>query len=235
MCCTGTASRVSITNPSLVLLEVARFRSRRRAGPCLRPPDHAALVDHATRGDATALDALIARHLPTLVGYIRLHADPVIRDHESCSDIAQSVCRDVLEETHSFEYRGEPAFRAWLCTKALTKLVNRKRYYLTAKRDVRRNQPLLAASDQDLPQLYAKVFSASDQAVARETAKHLEAAFDQLPEDYRRVITLSRVLGMSHAEIGTELGRDQGAVRVLLHRALVRLGRLMHEGRGPSA
>ena len=43
-----------------------------------------------------------------------------------------------------------------------------------------------------------------------------------------------RIFGMSHAEIAEELGREIGAVRVLLHRALVRLGRLMHEDSATS-
>jgi RNA polymerase sigma factor (sigma-70 family) len=47
------------------------------------------------------------------------------------------------------------------------------------------------------------------------------------PENYREVITLSRVVGLSHREIGEQIGKNEGAVRVLLHRALARLGRLM--------
>ena len=58
-----------------------------------------------------------------------------------------------------------------------------------------------------------------------------EAAFAELPKDYQEVISLSRLYGMSHDEIAEELGRSAGAVRVLLHRALVRLGFLMHESR----
>lgn len=41
------------------------------------------------------------------------------------------------------------------------------------------------------------------------------------------MITQARLLGLSHAEIADEMGRNEGAVRVLLHRALIRLGRIM--------
>ena len=52
-------------------------------------------------------------------------------------------------------------------------------------------------------------------------------AFAQLPEDYREVITLSRVVGLSHGQIASQLGKSEGAVRVLLHRALARLSGLL--------
>ena len=74
------------------------------------------------RGDETELDALVERYWPRLLAYIRLHADPVIRRHESCADVALSVCREALAERGRFEYQGEPAFVKWLCTKAMAKL-----------------------------------------------------------------------------------------------------------------
>ena len=41
------------------------------------------------------------------------------------------------------------------------------------------------------------------------------------------MITAARIFGQSHAEIAKELDKSEGAVRVLLHRALVRLARAM--------
>jgi RNA polymerase sigma factor (sigma-70 family) len=130
-----------------------------------------------------------------------------------------------------FEHRGESAFRKWPFMRALSKLVDRKRSWLREKRDAARERSLSRAEAQSrLDGLYARLCSPSEAAIGKKTAERLEAAFSQLPEDYRRVITLSRVVGMSHAEIAQEMSRDSGAVRVL-HRALVRLRRLMHEQR----
>jgi type IV pilus assembly protein PilW len=58
---------------------------------------------------------------------------------------------------------------------------------------------------------------------AREEVERIEAAFDALPDDYREVITLSRIVGLSHAEIAERSGRSEGATRTLLYRALGRL------------
>ena len=191
---------------------------------------HETLVRNASHSDGEAADSLLERHLPALLGYVRLHADPMIRRHESCADIVQSVCREVLRDMDGFEYRGEPAFRNWLFTRAMSKLINRKRFYLQQKRDPARERRISQVEAQTrLEALYAGLCSPSQDAIAGETLERLERAFDELPEDYRQVITLARIVGMSQAEVAEEMGRQPGAVRVLLHRALVRLGRLMHE------
>ena len=67
----------------------------------------------------------------------------------------------------------------------------------------------------------------SREAIAREQLGRVEQAFESLPDDYRRVITLSRIVGLSHAEIAEVLGRTPGAVKTLLNRAVVRLTSLL--------
>ena len=83
---------------------------------------HGALIDRASRGDPVALDALVEHHLPNLLAFLRLNAGPHLLAKESVSDLAQSVCREVLDDVDRFEYRGEPAFRKWLFTAALNKV-----------------------------------------------------------------------------------------------------------------
>jgi RNA polymerase sigma-70 factor (ECF subfamily) len=57
--------------------------------------------------------------------------------------------------------------------------------------------------------------------VARaEERRRLRAAIGTLPLDRRQVVLLRFVDGLSAREIGLILDRSEGAVRVLLHRAL---------------
>ena len=51
------------------------------------------------------------------------------------------------------------------------------------------------------------------------------AAIAELPADRRRALLLRFVDEMSTAEIAGVLGRSEGAVRVLIHRALRSVGR----------
>lgn len=190
---------------------------------------HEDLVENASRGERAALETLLERHLPGLLAYVRLHAGPLVLRRESCSDIVQSACREVLQKMDRFEYRGEPAFRKWLFVTALNKIRERHRYYQAAKRDVKREDPRGEEGRGDLAEILPAFVTPSQVAIAEEDMQRLERAFSQLSEEQRLVITLARIVGLAHAEIAEELGRSEGAVRVFLHRSLLRLGWLMDQ------
>jgi RNA polymerase sigma-70 factor (ECF subfamily) len=177
------------------------------------------LVQRAADGDGPSLDQLLMAHLPRLRAFVRVRSNPLVRQYESCSDIVQSVCREVLQATAKFEYRGDGAFRAWLFRTALNKILERTRSLTQKKRDVRRE--VNAGQSVDYGSLPGREPTASQMVAAGELSDRMERAFDQLPDDYREVIALSRIVGLSHAEVAEQLGRSEGAVRMLLSRALV--------------
>jgi RNA polymerase sigma-70 factor (ECF subfamily) len=188
--------------------------------PDLPPAGSEALLARWSGGDREALDALIARHLPALRVFVRLQVGALLRQRESCSDVVQSVCRELLENLGAFEYRGEEQFRHWLFVAALNKIRQHHRHHAAERR-----APAREASDGDarLGELYALVLSPSQHAIARETVARLEAAFDTLPEHYRDVIVLCRVVGLSQEDVAARMGRSVDSVRNLLHRALARV------------
>jgi RNA polymerase sigma-70 factor (ECF subfamily) len=193
--------------------------------------DLADLVERARRGDAAALEALLARNLPALRAFIRLRSNRLLRTRESVSDLAQSVCREVLRDLPSFPVASEPAFRHWLYTSALRKILDRRKYWETEKRDPRCEVSLDSDERPEhadaLAATYRGFCSPSQHASLREQIERVEAAFDELPDDYREVLTLARVVGLSHREIAERLGRSEVAARQLLSRARARLARLL--------
>jgi RNA polymerase sigma-70 factor, ECF subfamily len=176
------------------------------------------LARRATSGDADSLAALLERYLPRLRAFVRLRVDASVRARESASDLVQTVCREVLQNAGQFEYRDEDRFRAWLFQTALNKIRDRARYHHAVRRAPRAEvsgDALEHADDRSALQ------SASQQAIARETAEAMERAFDLLSEEHREVITLSRIVGLPHAAIAQAMDRSEVAVRGLLSRALV--------------
>ena len=101
------------------------------------PDPNRTRVENASRGDVTAIEALLEHHLPGLRNFVRRRAPGVVAARESSSDLVQSVCREVLEHLadERLEYRGEAEFKKWLYQAALNKLQNRRRYHLAEKRD----------------------------------------------------------------------------------------------------
>jgi RNA polymerase sigma-70 factor (ECF subfamily) len=180
-----------------------------------------ALVGEAGRGDRRALEALLERYLPEVRAFVRLRVGAELRAKESSSDIAQSVCRELLTGLDGFRWQGEQAFRAWLFTAALRKVADRARHFASLRADAGRE--VAAADEQALWASYRSLSSPSGHAIAREQAERLERAFERLDEEEREVITLARIAGLSRAEIGERLGKSEGAVRVMLHRALAKL------------
>ena len=193
------------------------------------------LVERATQGDQPAFAELLQKHLPGLRAYLRLEAGQLVRAKESCSDLVQSVCREVLEDLSGFEYRGEAAFRQWLYTAALRKVMDKNRYWQQDKRDAGREAKFEGeARDSDdagrvLAQ-YGGFYTPSHDASMKEQLARVERAFDGLPPEYRQVVTLSRIVGLSHQQIAQQLGKTEVATRHLLARAMARLSTVLDEG-----
>ena len=187
------------------------------------------LLLQASRGDERAIDQLLAEHVQGLRGFLRLRAGPLLLEKESCSDLAQSVCRDVLENADRFQFGGVAGFRKWLYTTALRKIADRYEYYHAAKRDVGREQSTMSSQQEDVLGAYRGFFTPSQHAVAREELGRVEEAFAKLSEEQQQVILMAKLMGLPRAEIAEELGKSEGAVRTLLSRALARLAEYLDD------
>lgn len=164
--------------------------------------------------------------MPRLEAYLRLRAGAAVRRKESIRDLVQSVCVEALADLPQFEFRGEAQFRHWLCKQALHKLINKNEFYAAKKRDIGRErdpQPRPGESVASVLECYATLCTPSRVAAGAEQLREFEAAFDNLPADYREAITLSRVVGLDYATIAAQLQRSEGAVRNLVYRGLARL------------
>lgn len=184
-----------------------------RAEPPMNPDE---LYQRAATGDDTSLDELLARYLPNLHAYVHVRMQGGLRARESSMDVVQSVCRAALAERGRFDFRGEESFRAWLFTTALNKIRDKHRLHHREARDVRREE-----QDVTLEAVVANsMLSPSEDAVAAERARAVHRALAILPEDYREVISLARVVGLPHKAIAEVMDRSEEATRQLLGRAL---------------
>ncbi|MCA8973948.1 MAG: sigma-70 family RNA polymerase sigma factor [Planctomycetes bacterium] len=164
------------------------------------------------------MDQLVTRHLPALRAFVRLRMGRELRAREESCDIVQSVTREVLQHADRFRHGGETGFREWLFTTAHRKIANRLQHWRADKRAPRREDPEQVPAD-----LAALGVSPSRHASVREELQAIEAAFDTLSEEQREVISMAKLLGMSHREIADRLGKTEIAVRKVLSRGLARL------------
>lgn len=173
--------------------------------------------------DGPTIERLLDEYLPGLRAFVRLRTGPALRLRETESDIVQSTCREVLQRADGFRHGGEVGFRSWLYTTALRKILNKHEFHTAAKRDVRRE----AAADAALLGAYGSICTPSRLAATREEIERIEGAFDKLSTEHREVVLLSRLVGLSRAEVAEQMDRSEGSVRNLLHRALAHLAQLI--------
>lgn len=184
-----------------------------------------------TEPEPPEVDQLVTRLLPALRAFVRLRMGRELRAKEDSCDIVQSVAREVLVAADRFQHGGEAGFREWLFTTAHRKIVNRLEHWRADKRSPAREAPAVVPEE-----LAALGGSPSRLAVAREDLATIEAAFDALGDEQREVVTMSRLLGMSHAAIAERLGKTEVAVRKILSRGLARLATVLAgEGEQGSA
>lgn len=184
-------------------------------------PDEPELVRRAQSGDRDAVDALLRRHLGALEAYVRLRVGRAFGGREGVSDVVQSTCRDLLERMDGFRHGGDQAFRHWLYATAARKIADRFAFHAAERRDAARE--LAAGASAALDRAFGELASPSQQAIGTEFLERLEAAFEALADDEREVVLLSRVAGLSRAEVASALGRSEAGTRNLLHRALIKL------------
>jgi RNA polymerase sigma-70 factor (ECF subfamily) len=194
----------------------------------------ARLTERAGNGDRQALEALLVEHLPRLQAFVRHRVTKTLRAHEDSADVVQSVCREVLLHAGRFRFANDGAFRQWLFVEALRKMGKRARHHRASKRDAALRTDAVGLPDDSASEipLGTELTTPSDVAEAREQLALLEGALEQLAAEQREVVTLAYVAGLSRAEIGAAIGKSEGAVRVILHRALTRIATLLETGPG---
>jgi RNA polymerase sigma-70 factor (ECF subfamily) len=179
------------------------------------------LVEEAQR-DPSAFDALYRRYLAQVYSY----AFYELGDHHEAEDATERAFLFALANLGRFEERARPAdgdgastFRVWLFQIARNVVANQRR-----GRRRHPQAPIEAAA------LVADPLDVEGRAAAREEADAAWRAVGRLPADRRRALVLRFVEEMSTAEIAGVLGRSEGAVRVLIHRALRTVARDLDRG-----
>src|SRR5262249_2262576 len=150
-------------------------------------------------------------------------------------DVAQQALLEACRTFPQFRGTTEAELTAWLRAILAHVLAHEvRRYAGTQGRDLTREASLdaeLAESSRRLGELLADPGpSPSDQAARHEQGVLLADALSRLPEDYREVIVLRNLEGLSHEEVAAHMGRAVGAVRMFWLRALSRLRRELGRG-----
>jgi RNA polymerase sigma-70 factor (ECF subfamily) len=174
--------------------------------------DEAMLVRRAVAHDAEAFGKLYDLHIDRIYRHIHYR---VGNEHDA-EDLTQQVFLNAWQAIHRYKRTTSP-FVAWLMTISHNVVVD---FYRTQK---------------DRAYLEAEIL-ASDTALSPEQAteasleqQRLRRAIPQLGGDEQQVVILRFIEGFEFAEIASVLNKKEGNIRVILHRALVRLRNILEK------
>jgi RNA polymerase sigma-70 factor (ECF subfamily) len=161
------------------------------------------LVSRTKSGDVEAFGTLYERYVERIYKYIRVRVTEVA----VAEDITENVFLRAFEAIDRYQERGY-AFSAYLYRIAQNHLVD---YYRKKKEEA----PIEVAE-----QISADVTPLDENLIRNDQVQEVQKALATLPEDYQEVIRLRVLLELQTTEVAEWLDRSEGAVRVLLHRAL---------------
>jgi RNA polymerase sigma-70 factor (ECF subfamily) len=190
------------------------------------------LLNRARDGDGAALGQLLERYRSYLSLLARVQIGRRIQGKLDVADVVQETFLEAHRGVGHFRGETEGQFLAWLRQILVGILANQvRRYFGTKRRDVRLERELQDGLDRSSIYLGSNLIAAqsspSAQACRREQAVLLADAMEELPEDYREVIILRQLQGLSFPQVAQRMGRTEDSVKNLWARALVRLRRLL--------
>lgn len=195
------------------------------------------LIHHARAGSSDSLGELLDRYR----NYLKLLAGTRIphwvQGRAGSSDVVQDVCVQVHQSFAQFRGTSEGEFLAWLRAVLASRLNRLLEQHVDAeKRDVRRELGLadmansLGRSSVQLEELLVDRGQSPSAVLQRsELLVAVSNVLAELPDDYRKVIILRHLEGMSFAEVATRMERAPGATRMLWFRAMDRLRELLSQ------
>jgi len=192
------------------------------------------LLRQAKAGDGAALSRLLELYRAWLVILARVQIGRRLQEKVDASDVAQDACLGALRDFGQFRGGTEAEFRAWLRQILASLLANLVRHYQgTRQRDVRLERRLvieLEQSSQALDRgLVAPQSSPSQLAARREQSVLLAEALGRLPAEWRELLILRHLEGLSFPEVAGRLGRSVDSLKKQWPRALAHLRRLLGE------
>jgi RNA polymerase sigma-70 factor (ECF subfamily) len=192
------------------------------------------LLQEAQAGDAATLGRLLELYRRYLALLARVQIGRRLQGKVDASDLVQETFLEAHRNFARFRGTSEGELVRWLRQILAGNLADLLRRYLgTQGRDVRLEREIEAAFDHSSilldRGLVAPQPSPSQQAVKREQAVLLADALAQLSDDYREVLVLRHLEGLSFPEVARRMGRTLDSVEKLWMRGLARLRQVAGE------
>jgi RNA polymerase sigma-70 factor (ECF subfamily) len=167
------------------------------------------LVERAQQGDRTALEDLYLIHFDRIYSYLHMS----VGNRHDAEDLTTQTFLRMIESIGKFRWRSAP-FSAWLFRIAHNLAMDHFR-------SRRRWQP-----EEEVPEPPGdQEPSAELEAMKSIGRQSMLDLIEGLSHEQQQVLTLKFVFNLANADVAMILGKTEGAIKSLQHRALVSLQR----------
>ena len=165
------------------------------------------LVDRGKRGDRDALEELYLLHFDRIYSYLHMS----VGNRHDAEDLTTQTFLKMLEAIGRFEWKAVP-FSAWLFRIAHNLAIDHFR--ATKRVQPEEDVPEPAGTEEASAEFHAL------HSIGRASMLDLIAG---LSPEQRQVLTLKFVFNFANGDVAQILGKSEGAVKSLQHRALASL------------
>jgi len=165
------------------------------------------LVERAQAGDRDALEELYLLHFDRIYSYLHMS----VGNRHDAEDLTTLTFLKMLESIKRFRWQSVP-FSAWLFRIAHNVAMD---HFRASKRV----QP-----EEEVPEpIGAEQISAETEAMRSIGRQSMLQMIESLSPEQQQVLTLKFVFNFGNGEVASILGKTEGAVKSLQHRALASL------------
>jgi RNA polymerase sigma-70 factor, ECF subfamily len=186
----------------------------------MQPTTSFELLERVRAGGEEARSQLFERYRRRLVVLIACKLGPEWRGTLDPEDLAQETLLRAHRDLGDFHYQTPGSFLRWLSAIADHAIADAIRYQGRERRRAAEVVPIsrIEPVDSATP---SRVFA------QEERVQRLVRLLDELPEQYREVLVLTKLEGLTIEEVSQHLGKPRPAVSLLVFRAAQRLRELL--------
>ena len=174
--------------------------------------DERDLVDRARRGDGEAMGLLYDLYQAKLYRFIF----PQVRNEADAQDLVQDTFLRVVDNIGRFEWRDVP-FKAWVFRIAANLVISQGRK--------RTSRPTAVLDDSY--EFEDHSIGPAEEVEQAMSYQEVVGAFSHLSETQRQIMLLRFGSGLSVKETASALGKTENNVKVLQHKAIAKLQKLL--------
>src|SRR6056297_1554630 len=194
----------------------------------------AELLVGAKQGNDDAVNRLLEKHRGPVRKLVQMRLDRKVQQRVDVSDVVQEVMVEASGRLQDYLKNPAMAFHLWLRQIAWDHMIDTyRRHRVSAKRDMDREQPLVAAggADQSTIELAGQLcdpeLTPQAAAAQRELAQHVERTIELLDEQDREIILMRHYEHLTNQEVAEALGLNSPAASMRYLRAIRRLRELL--------